>query len=334
MGNAKHAHGVVRVGVAAQPGKTKHFQTLLLPEEHDDLMLCDCPGLVFPSFVSNTADLIAAGVYPIAQMRDPWPVVNLLCRRIPREVLNGHYGIQIPPPSADAMLHAKSKQTGNGDEIIMPPPTAEEFLTAYCIARSMLAAGSGVPDFQRASRYVVSDYAVGKLLYCHAPPAFDDKMYQDETLITAMKSTRKLRETLQKQDDEPAAETGQDNAENDAGSDADDDEEGGDESDNDGDDGLGIEDDDMLLELMGEDSGLSNSSHPNKTTRAHTRKKRWGKKGRKLRNSDPYGCHSTPDDMLAANPGGPVGVTVKGGKYGKKGYVRPAAYGANRGDGL
>ena len=76
MGNAKNAHGVVRVGVAAQPGKTKHFQTLLLPDRAN-MLLCDCPGLVFPSFVSNTADLIAAGVYPIAQMRDWKPVMEL-----------------------------------------------------------------------------------------------------------------------------------------------------------------------------------------------------------------------------------------------------------------
>jgi len=52
----------------------------------------------------------------------------------------------------------------------IPPPTAEEFLTTYCIARSMLAASSGVPDFQRASRIVIKEYAAGKLLYCHAPP--------------------------------------------------------------------------------------------------------------------------------------------------------------------
>lgn len=44
------SHGGVRVSVGATPGKTKHFQTLVLS---DSLMLCDCPGLVFPSFVSR-----------------------------------------------------------------------------------------------------------------------------------------------------------------------------------------------------------------------------------------------------------------------------------------
>ena len=296
MGNAKHSHGVVRVGVAAQPGKTKHFQTLLLPDR-DDMLLCDCPGLVFPSFVNNTADLIAAGVYPIAQMRDPWPVINLLCKRIPRQVLNAQYGIQIPMPTADAFLESKDGS--------VPPPTAEEFLTTYCVARSLLAASSGVPDFQRASRIIIKEYAAGRLLYCHSPPTFDDDVFQKETLLTAIQKTKKLREKL-------AVNTASRNTPDHAVV--------SDESDNEaalGDD----DDDDMLLELMGESvsSAKSNSKA--------TRKKKWGKKGRKLRNKDPYGCHSTPDDTLAtATTTAPIGVSVKAGKYGRKGYTRPTTY--------
>lgn len=50
VGATPVSHGGVRVSVGATPGKTKHFQTLVLS---DSLMLCDCPGLVFPSFVSR-----------------------------------------------------------------------------------------------------------------------------------------------------------------------------------------------------------------------------------------------------------------------------------------
>ena len=42
--------GRKKVGVGSMPGKTKHFQTLFL---QDDLMLCDCPGLVFPSIAHS-----------------------------------------------------------------------------------------------------------------------------------------------------------------------------------------------------------------------------------------------------------------------------------------
>jgi large subunit GTPase 1 len=43
------------VGVAAMPGKTKHFQTIFIEK---DLMLCDCPGLVFPNFTSTRAEMV------------------------------------------------------------------------------------------------------------------------------------------------------------------------------------------------------------------------------------------------------------------------------------
>eukprot|EP00980_Cylindrotheca_fusiformis_P016683 scaffold5024_cov136-Cylindrotheca_fusiformis.AAC.12 len=297
MGTAKNTHGVARVGVAAMPGKTKHFQTLLLPDR-DDILLCDCPGLVFPSFVNNTADLIAAGVYPIAQMRDPWPVMNLLCRRIPREVLNAHYSIRIPMPTADAMLNSK-----NGE---IPAPTAEEFLDTYCVARSMLAASSGVPDVQRASRVIIKDYAAGKLLYCHSPPTFDDVEFQRETLLTAIQKTKKLREKL-----------GNDSAVENNSNDPAFSDESGSESDNED----NIDEDDLLMEMVGD-----STASPTKSTKP-PRKKKWGKKGRKLRNQDPYGCHSTPDDSLAGGTGIiPMGVSVNAGKYGKKGYTRPTSY--------
>jgi large subunit GTPase 1 len=304
MGNASNAHGVVRVAVASQPGKTKHFQTLLLPTR-SDMLLCDCPGLVFPSFVNNTADLIAAGVYPIAQMRDHWPVVTLLCQRIPREVLNAYYGIQIPLPSPDAMMEVK-----NGK---IPSPTAEEFLTTYCVARSMLAASSGVPDYTRASRFVIKDYADGRLLYCHTPPTCEHAgAFQRETLIRALYNTKKLREKLLKKSQvskeiENAAEPVEDGEENE----------------------VNLEDDDMLLELMG---GTSLGQVDPSANAEPTRKKKWGKKGRKLRNKDPYGCHSTPDGVLSDSTSTklPVGVSVSAGKYGRQGYTRPTGFGGAR----
>ncbi|KAG5851469.1 hypothetical protein ANANG_G00093770 [Anguilla anguilla] len=56
-----------KVSVSATPGHTKHFQTLFV---EPGLCLCDCPGLVMPSFVSTKADMICSGILPIDQMRD------------------------------------------------------------------------------------------------------------------------------------------------------------------------------------------------------------------------------------------------------------------------
>lgn len=84
--------GSKKVSVSATPGKTKHFQTLNLSPE---VTLCDCPGLVFPQFANTQADMIVDGVLPIDQMREYSAPVDLVCRRVPREIIEGTYGIRI-----------------------------------------------------------------------------------------------------------------------------------------------------------------------------------------------------------------------------------------------
>jgi large subunit GTPase 1 len=84
--------GSKKVSVSATPGKTKHFQTLAFSNK---VTLCDCPGLVFPQFVNTEAELVCDGVLPIDQMREVSGPIELICRRIPREILEGTYGIRI-----------------------------------------------------------------------------------------------------------------------------------------------------------------------------------------------------------------------------------------------
>lgn len=103
-----------KVSVSATPGKTKHFQTLYLTE---DVLLCDCPGLVMPSFVFTKAEMIINGILPIDQMRDHVPPVNLVATLIPRHVIEDTYGIMLPPP-----------MEGEDPD---RPPFAEEVLNAY-----------------------------------------------------------------------------------------------------------------------------------------------------------------------------------------------------------
>ena len=50
----------------------KH-QTLFIDEE---LLLCDCPGLVFPSFVATKGELILNGVLSVDHMRDYVEPIN------------------------------------------------------------------------------------------------------------------------------------------------------------------------------------------------------------------------------------------------------------------
>jgi large subunit GTPase 1 len=326
MGSSKHTHGMARVAVASQPGKTKHFQTLLLPDV-PEMMLCDCPGLVFPSFVSNTADLIAAGVYPIAQMRDHWPVTNLIAQRIPRQVLNAHYGIQLPVPSP-CELRERGWSTS---ATMLPPPTGEELLTTYCIARSMLTASSGLPDHARAARYIIKDYADGKLLYCHAPPIpnLDVVAFNRETVETTLHNTKKIRDALQRQQEKLLKKKNKQSKQLQEAATI----KSLSEAEKDG----NVDNDDILLEFLDVTSAINaNTSASSPLLKTSTKKKKHGKKNRKNRNSDPYGCHSTPDEELleqvAGDSSSGMGVTVNAGRRGKKqGYTRPTGYGASRG---
>lgn len=48
-------------------------QTLHIDPE---LVLCDCPGLVMPSFLASKAEMVVWGVLPIDQMRDHVGPIN------------------------------------------------------------------------------------------------------------------------------------------------------------------------------------------------------------------------------------------------------------------
>lgn len=149
-----------KVPVSATPGRTKHFQTLYVEKT---LLICDCPGLVFPSFVSTKAELIVNGILPIDQMRDHVPPTSLVCERIPRQFLEDLYGILIPAP---------------GDcEDPQRPPTALELLNAYGYMRGFMTQSS-VPDCPRSARYILKDYVNGKLLFCHPPPGMNAMTFQ------------------------------------------------------------------------------------------------------------------------------------------------------------
>ncbi|XP_039437721.1 large subunit GTPase 1 homolog [Culex pipiens pallens] len=148
-----------KVSVSATPGKTKHFQTLYVDSE---LLFCDCPGLVMPSFCTTKADMILNGILPIDQMRDHVPPVNLLCTLIPRHILEDTYGIMIAKPL-------------EGEDPLRPP-YSEELLLAFAYNRGYMTA-NGQPDQSRGSRYVLKDYVNGKLLYCYAPPEVEQTQY-------------------------------------------------------------------------------------------------------------------------------------------------------------
>jgi large subunit GTPase 1 len=90
--------GEKKVSVSSTPGKTKHFQTIHLST---NIVLCDCPGLVFPQFATTKPDLICDGVLPIDQMREHTGPTALVVKRIPKEVLEAIYGLSIKVESVE-----------------------------------------------------------------------------------------------------------------------------------------------------------------------------------------------------------------------------------------
>jgi large subunit GTPase 1 len=154
--------GAKKVSVSSTPGKTKHFQTIHLS---DRVILCDCPGLVFPNFATTKAELVCNGVLPIDQLREFTGPVGLVVQRIPQSFLEAVYGIKI---------HTRpSEEGGTG------VPTASELLRAYARARGFATTGQGQPDESRAARYILKDYVKGKLLFCH-PPITDPEIDGNE----------------------------------------------------------------------------------------------------------------------------------------------------------
>ena len=146
--------GSKKVSVSATPGKTKHFQTIHLS---DRVILCDCPGLVFPNFATTKAELVCAGVLPVDQLRESTGPAGLVANRIPQPFLENVYGMKI--------VTRPTEEGGTGQ------PTASEVLRSYARARGFAGTGrQAQPDEARAARYILKDYVNGKLLYCHPPP--------------------------------------------------------------------------------------------------------------------------------------------------------------------
>ncbi|KAH7675317.1 large subunit GTPase 1 protein [Dioscorea alata] len=158
--------GEKRAGVTSTPGKTKHFQTLIIS---DELILCDCPGLVFPSFSSSRYEMIASGVLPVDRMTEHRQAIQVVADRVPRHALESIYNITLPKPKP---YESQSR-----------PPTSSELLRAYCASRGHVGS-SGLPDETRAARQILKDYIDGKLPHYEMPP--DGQSNDDNSLLAGV----------------------------------------------------------------------------------------------------------------------------------------------------
>jgi len=160
-----------KVAVSSTPGKTKHFQTLLLK---DGLMLCDCPGLVMPSFGMSRQQMVLSGILSADQMREYESPVALMCQKVPRYIFQRIYGLTFP----------RKEQTDADSPF---STDYRELMTLYAFSRGFMSP-KGLPDSSRAARAIVKDYVTGRLCYCHAPPGVSQLMFDDWSSVTSSHS--------------------------------------------------------------------------------------------------------------------------------------------------
>jgi large subunit GTPase 1 len=171
LGVSKSTHGVTRVAVSSTPGKTKHFQTLIVNE---NVMLCDCPGLVFPSFMRSTGEMLCAGILPINQMRHYEDPANVITARVPMHLIEAAYGIKI-------IRDIDIKDNPNR------PPKGSEMLCAYCATKGYITNGTGRWDEFRACKEIIKDFCDGLLLFVSPPDTSTST--STSTLATAIIET-------------------------------------------------------------------------------------------------------------------------------------------------
>ncbi|CAF0855442.1 unnamed protein product [Rotaria sordida] len=134
------------VSVSRTPGHTKHFQTIHLTST---VRLCDCPGLVFPSFVERPLQILA-GIYPIAQVQEPYTAVGYLAQWLPM--------IKI------LKLESLEKET--------PNYSAMDICEAWAIKRGFLTAKASRPDVYRAANHILRLALDGRINLYLRPSGF------------------------------------------------------------------------------------------------------------------------------------------------------------------
>lgn len=145
--------GAKKVSMSRTPGKTKHLQTLELP----DITLCDCPGLVMPSVVSTKAHLVINGTVPIDELRDFIAPARLIVDKVGSEHILKKYGV-----SQDIVKDGAIRRGAVSD-------SAHLVLCGLAVARHHFLR-VGVPDETWAARKLLRDFCSGALLYCRLPP--------------------------------------------------------------------------------------------------------------------------------------------------------------------
>lgn len=159
------------VSVSRTPGHTKYFQTYYLTPT---VKLCDCPGLVFPSRVNKQLQILA-GIYPVAQLQEPYSSVGYLCERTPfLQVLKLRH-----PSLEDVKAHLSLQEGEQGQQELSW--TAWDVCEAWAARRGYKTAKAARNDVYRAANSLLRLAIDGRLCLCLRPPGYHNLREQWES---------------------------------------------------------------------------------------------------------------------------------------------------------
>lgn len=160
-GKSSMINGVFRkkvVSTSRTPGHTKHLQTIYLSES---VRLCDCPGLVFPGNAPRELQILS-GMYPIAQVREPYAAIKYLAERVPLiDILKLH--VEIP------RLEEEHEEPGY---ISSKGWTAWKICEAWAIKRGFRTAKAARLDVFRAANNILRLALDGRIVLATVPDDF------------------------------------------------------------------------------------------------------------------------------------------------------------------
>ncbi|KAG0261415.1 Guanine nucleotide-binding-like protein 1 [Actinomortierella ambigua] len=174
------------VSTSRTPGHTKHFQTIYLTH---NVRLCDSPGLVFPSLIPKSLQILS-GMFPVAQVQEPYSVVGFLAERVhvPRLLRLD------PPPHYDMGPFRWS---------------AFAICESYALQRGFLTARTGTPDVYRAANAILRLSNDGRILLSFKPPGyFTSTKYEKLRVAAADALLEEEEEVAAEKDDEEEGESG------------------------------------------------------------------------------------------------------------------------------
>ncbi|KAG0799826.1 hypothetical protein G6F29_008773 [Rhizopus arrhizus] len=139
------------VSASKTPGHTKHFQTIHIA---DNVRLCDSPGLVFPAMIPRSLQILS-GMYPIAQVQEPYSAIRYLAEHVPLEKI-----LSLAPTDIDL------------DELQDYKWSAWSICEEFAKDRGFYTAKAAQPDVYRAANAILRLTADGRVLLSFKPPGF------------------------------------------------------------------------------------------------------------------------------------------------------------------